>query len=168
MVVQPHDHEFVEPTREIVEDGAWIVEYDCSHVEILGSQTCDRLDETFYEEGASCEAYKHVRLDVSRLEKVVMGENNVVATGDSVLLEDEIDDVLAEELEATIVNELGIDFQPHDVHMKHSSGAIEMVDASEQSRVVDVRLNDNFHEKHDMDGTYRVFYDNPEVTVHEY
>lgn len=171
-MVDPHTHEFREPTREIVEDGSWVVQYDCSHVEILGAQTCDRLDETFYEEGASCEASKSVRLDASRLERVVMGESNeTLAEGESVLLGDcesgDVPEELACQIEQTIVSELGRDFQPHDVS-RLSGDDVQVVDASEQSRVVDVTVSDLADGYEHLEGTYRVFYDNPEVTVDEY
>ena len=67
-MVDPHEHQFEgEPDWEYFEDGAFIASWRCDHVEILGSYTSERHDETFYEEGARCEEVKRVRMDCKRI-----------------------------------------------------------------------------------------------------
>lgn len=58
-----HEHEWcLEPRVEWDEDV--FVTFDCEYVEITGSVTSDRLDETFYEEGAECLATKTLVYDL--------------------------------------------------------------------------------------------------------
>lgn len=45
----------------------------CNNVEITGSYTCDRLDETFYEEGAECDAARRVVFDYTVHEHTMHG-----------------------------------------------------------------------------------------------
>lgn len=169
-----HDHEFEEPDHEIVEDGAWIVTVPCNFVEITGSQTSERLDETFYETGWECEVYKHVRLDASSVQERKMGltGDESVAKGDSVLLGDvdtgEMPDELAAQIEQTIINGLGRDIEPFDVYGTQSSEDVEIVSVDRDERVVDVTVSDLHEDYTHLEGTYRVYYDNKEETVHEY
>lgn len=175
-MVEPHEHEFFEPDSEIIEDGAWIAIYNCSHAEVTGSQTSERHDETFYEYGAECEATKWIRLDVGLIEENTtakqMGESEdewvTVATGDSVLLENDIHAELMEAIETTIVSELGREPEPSTSY-KHDGEKVTVVDGSEKERIIDVTLTpDDFYERPDLSGTYRVHYNQPEVTVDEW
>jgi hypothetical protein len=160
-----HDHEFVEPSYEVIEDGAWHVTYCCTYEEILNSYTDDARDETYYETGASCDAEKHVRLDCSRIEKRLMGgELDIVSEGDSVLLDN---DAWGETIESKIVSELGREIQPYRGHT--STGDVEVVNGSPQSRIVNVRLSDeDIYDGFNISaGTYRVYYDNAETAIYE-
>lgn len=59
-----HDHEFrPESDDVIVDEDVWVT-FPCMWSEVTGSQTSDRLDETFYEYGAECQAYKRLRYEI--------------------------------------------------------------------------------------------------------
>ncbi|WP_226041218.1 hypothetical protein [Natrinema sp. DC36] len=64
-----HTHEWrpLDEDDPVFEDGAAIFRQQCDHVEILGSQTSSRHDETFYEEGAQCPETQHIRMDMRTL-----------------------------------------------------------------------------------------------------
>lgn len=167
-----HEHEFEEPSEEIIEDGSWNVQYDCNYAEILNSYTDSQRDETYYETGRECDAVKHVRLDCTLIERVLMGgTRETVAEGDSVLLDEE-HGALAETLECKLVDELGYSFQPHRV-----SGGLDDVTVVEadrgwdddHKRIVDVTVgDDDIHGGFDIEaGTYRLHYDNVDVEVNE-
>jgi hypothetical protein len=60
-----HDHEFHgEPDEVLIEDDAVIEQKQCNHRPINGSQTSERLDETFYDEGPRCEVVQWRRHDM--------------------------------------------------------------------------------------------------------
>jgi hypothetical protein len=165
--LSPHDHEFVEPSYELVEDGAWHVNYDCHYEEIVNSYTDSARDETYYETGASCEAEKSVRLDCSRIEKRLMGgERETVAEGDSVLLSDEYE-AWGETIESKLVSELGREFP--SLRGSTSTESATIIDVNDELRVVDVRLSDDdIYDGYELEpGTYRVYYDNAETEVYE-
>ena len=59
-----HEHEFrPEPDDVIVDEDVWVT-FPCMWAQVTGSQTSDRLDETFYEYGAECQAYKRLRYTI--------------------------------------------------------------------------------------------------------
>jgi len=60
-----HEHEFEWEHDPIFEDGAAIFVERCQYVEILGSHTSERYDETFYNEGPRCEEEQRVRLELT-------------------------------------------------------------------------------------------------------
>ena len=72
--VEPHDHEFrlAERPAVIFEDGAAIVTYECTFVEIRNSYHASKRDEVYYDEGASCTAQQQVRLETDAPEDAVV------------------------------------------------------------------------------------------------
>jgi len=61
------DHEWRLSEDIIFEDGAVFLRDDCEWVEILGSHTDEARDETYYNEGASCDESRTRRLDMSEI-----------------------------------------------------------------------------------------------------
>lgn len=72
--VEPHSHEFrlAESPAVVFEDGAVIVTYECTFVEIRGSYHSSRRDEVYYDEGASCPKQRQLRLDTDAPEDAVV------------------------------------------------------------------------------------------------
>lgn len=59
-----HQHEW-RPDPHVTWDEEVFVTFHCAFVEILGSATSERLDETFYDEGAKCMAEKTLVYEAS-------------------------------------------------------------------------------------------------------
>jgi hypothetical protein len=65
---QQHNHEFrLTHESPVFEDGAAIFIEACEWVEILGSVTSERHDETFYNEGAECDETRSYRMELDEL-----------------------------------------------------------------------------------------------------
>ena len=60
-----HSHEWSEPEVLIDEDVTF--RQACEWTEILGSTTCDRLDETFYHEGQSCDESRYTTMSPDKV-----------------------------------------------------------------------------------------------------
>lgn len=68
-----HEHEWhvrEDESALLYEDGAVYVYEDCEYVEITGSATSERLDETFYETGFECDASRYHRFDLVGIERL--------------------------------------------------------------------------------------------------
>lgn len=77
--INTHEHEWV-PLEECpvhLEDEAAIFTQECEWVEITGSSYSEKQDETFYSEGAKCEACRTVRMEMVWLEKRREGGANI-------------------------------------------------------------------------------------------
>lgn len=74
-----HEHEWELAQREnpLLEDLAAIFTEKCRWVEILGSFTSEKYDETFYEEGAECDARRRYRFELAYIKKLTDGEPDV-------------------------------------------------------------------------------------------
>jgi len=119
-----HDHEWHMREDESgleYEDAAVIIFEECEFVEITGSSTCERLDETFYETGYECEASRKNRFDlvgIERLHGLADQHEDFAETlcegRDDVLEAHDRDPILVEEIELRAAEVLcdGTDGQP--------------------------------------------------------
>ena len=71
--IEPHDHEWrlADAPAVVFEDGAAIVTYECTFVEITDSYHSSRHDEVYYEEGASCDEQRLLRLETDAPDRAV-------------------------------------------------------------------------------------------------
>lgn len=155
--------EFYEPTREVFEDGAYIIHQRCQRCEVYGSTMCDRLDETFYDEGPRCEVVKHTRLDPTALyRELESGEWYEMISDEETIwnhydTENRTLDYLLENLDDTIRNEITEDGYSPEVQ----------VSTGRESDVVDIDSKDfdgpiRIHVKYAGE-TYKISYDNKSV-----
>jgi len=67
---QQHEHEWRLRNEEpLLEDGRAIITEECGWVEITGTATSERLDETFYETGAECNEVNRYSFRAKRAER---------------------------------------------------------------------------------------------------
>jgi len=59
-----HEHEFIKEDVDILVDESVWFNFPCLWVEVTGSYTSDKHDETFYDEGAECGATKQIGYSV--------------------------------------------------------------------------------------------------------
>lgn len=59
-----HEHEFVKDDVDIIVDEDVWFNFSCGWIEVTGSYTSDKHDETFYGEGAECGATKQIGYSV--------------------------------------------------------------------------------------------------------
>jgi hypothetical protein len=68
--VDTHDHEWrLQNAEPALEDGRAIFMEECGWVEITGTATSERLDETFYETGAECDEVNRYWFNAERAER---------------------------------------------------------------------------------------------------
>lgn len=77
--VDTHDHEWrlVDGMNPIIEDGAAIFREECDWVEITSSTHSEKHDETFYGEGAQCDATRSFRMEAKSVTKKREGKPDI-------------------------------------------------------------------------------------------
>lgn len=81
-----HEHEWTpeEETEVFIEDSVATFTQHCMWVEITGSYTSEKHDETFYEEGAKCDATRSYEMELAWLEKRREGGANLYYLGSEI------------------------------------------------------------------------------------
>lgn len=98
------EHEWhPEPDGVIVEDGAVIFTQRCEYVETLSSYTDEKRDETYYEEGFSCDETRQIRFDLVEMREPVENGKELVKE------RDEIPEEVFIELEDNVIDVGGVD-----------------------------------------------------------
>lgn len=166
--------EFYEPTSEVFEDGAYIINQRCQRCEVYGSQTCDRLDETFYDEGPRCEVVKRTRLDPTGLYREQDNGEWYEMISDSETIWNYYDsgnptlDYLLENLDDTIYKEITEDGHGVEVnvtsfnHHKSVAGGSDVVNIDSEDFTGPVHI----HVKYAGE-TYMISYDNKSVDYYD-
>jgi len=158
-----HECEFVEPSSEYFEDGAFIVIYRCHHAPVIDRAVDTARDEVYTETGPRCETRKHVRLDLSRLEIRQRGQWQTVEESDGNVAHEQYEDDTAisgliGELECAIDTALTKHVPDHAMlQPKYLDGSGVSMDAALNERVFTVcgeERSEYFEEK------YRLTYNN--------